>query len=126
MNAYMNTLEWNDSDIPHRLWVEKQSDTETRLCMKIIKDVEPELLYLDLPVRQENVLGAWQGKAFAVSDEFNDGTLYSQVRSLFNLNEGCVVWMVNHIQLPDGRKMSADKLALIPNMTQVTGSLVTK
>ncbi|MGF1701385.1 hypothetical protein L4D09_13885 [Photobacterium makurazakiensis] len=126
MNAYMNTLEWNDSEIPHRLWVEKQSDTQTRLCMKVIKDVEPELLYLDLPVRQENVLGAWQGKAFPVSDEFNDGVLYSQVRSLFNLNEGCVVWMVNHIQLPDGKKMSADKLALIPNMTQVTGSLVTK
>ncbi|WP_338049234.1 hypothetical protein, partial [Photobacterium sanctipauli] len=112
----MNVLGWEDSDIPHRLWVEKQSDSRTRLCMKVVKDVEPEMLYLDLPVSQEKVLGAWQGKAFAVSDEFNDGTLYTQVRGLFNLDSGCVVWMVNHIQLPCGNKMSADKLTLIPNM----------
>ncbi|MGR5063081.1 hypothetical protein [Photobacterium sp. DNB22_13_2] len=120
----MNMLEWDDDSIPHRLWIERLDNNHTRLCMKIVKDVEPELLYLDLPVRQENVLGAWQGKVFPVSDEFNDGVLYSQVRSLFNLNEGCVVWMVNHIQLPDGKKMSADKLALIPNMKQNNGSLM--
>ncbi len=123
MNVDMNILAWDDASIPHRLWVEKQSESAARICLRVIKDIEPEMLYLDLPVCQEKVMKAWQGKAFPVSAEFNDGTLYSQVRGLFNLSDGCVVWLVNHIQLPDGRKMSADKLTLIPGMARKSGSL---
>ncbi|WP_019615188.1 hypothetical protein [Psychromonas ossibalaenae] len=126
MNTDINILAWHDTAIPHRLWVEKKNESAVRLCMKVIKDVEPEILYLDLPVRQEKIIGAWQGQALAVSDEFNDGTLYSQVRGLLNLSEGCVVWLVNHIQLPDGRKMSADKLTIIPGMIRENGSLIGK
>ncbi|MGF1725657.1 hypothetical protein [Photobacterium nomapromontoriensis] len=124
MNADMNVLEWGNKQIPHRLWVEKQDDTHTRLCMKIIKDVEPEMLYLDLTASQEQVIGAWQGYAVPISTEYHDAHLYSQVRSLLNLSQGCVVWMVNHIQLPCGNKMSADKLVLIPDMKQFDGNII--
>ncbi|MGF1868732.1 hypothetical protein [Photobacterium indicum] len=124
MNQYINELTWNDNNIPHRLWVEECESDGTRLCLKVIKDVEPEILYLDLPVNQQQVMGAWQGKASPISDEFNDGKLYSQVRSLLNLPQGCVVWTVNHIQMPSGLKMSADKLAFIPEMKQEHGLLV--
>ena len=123
MNTYMNVLEWEDTAIPHRLWIEKLDSNMTRLCMKVVKDVEPEMLYLELPVSQEKVMGAWQGRAAAVSDAYDDGCLYSQVRSLFNLENGCVVWTVNHIQLTDSQKMSADKLAFIPGMTHDQGLL---
>ncbi|MGF1734791.1 hypothetical protein [Photobacterium satsumensis] len=123
MNTYMNMLEWEDDAIPHRLWIERLDNNHTRLCMKVIKDVDPEMLYLELPVSQEKVIGAWQGRAAAVSDAYDDGCLYSQVRSLFNLDNGCVIWNVTHIQLTDKRKMSADKLAFIPGMTHDHGLL---
>ena len=123
MNTYMNILTWEDSAIPHRLWVERLDNNITRLCMKVIKDVEPEMLYLELPVSQEKVMGAWQGRAAAVSDAYDDGCLYSQVRSLFNLESGCVIWTVNHIQLADKRKISADKLAFVFGMTHEGGAL---
>ncbi|WP_022943244.1 hypothetical protein [Psychromonas hadalis] len=124
MNKYINELTWNDNNIPHRLWVEEYKNESVRLCLKVIKDVEPEILYLDLVVSQQQVIKSWLGKAFAISDEFNDGKLYSQVRNLLNLPTGCVVWTVNHIQMPSGLKMSADKLAFIPEMKQKNGLLV--
>lgn len=126
MNTDMNVLEWENKQIPHRLWVEKQDATHTRLCMKIIKDVEPEMLYLDLAASQEQVMGAWQGGAVPISSEYHDAHLYSQVRCLMNLPQGCVVWTVNHIQLPCGNKMSADKLVLIPGMKQFDGKIIAK
>ncbi|MCW8331002.1 hypothetical protein MD588_19595 [Photobacterium sp. SDRW27] len=124
MNQYVNVLQWDDNAIPHRLWVEKHEAGGSRLCMKIIKDVEPEILYLDLPVSPQQVMGAWQGRAVSVSDSFNDGHLFSQVRSLFNLPHGCVIWTVNHIKMHNGLKMSADKLAFVPEMKQRDGYLV--
>lgn len=45
---------------------------------------------------------AWQGKVSPISDEFNDRRLYSQVRSLLNLPQGCVICIVNYIQMPSG------------------------
>ena len=123
MNTYMNMLAWEDKSIPHRLWVERLDNNQTRLCMKVVKDIEPEMLYLELPTSQEKVIVAWQGRATAVSDAYDDGCLYSQVRSLFNLENGCVVWIVNHIQLADKTKMSADKLSFVPGMAHDQGLL---
>lgn len=124
MNSYMNMLNWTDERIPHRLWIEKQSDDKTRLCMKIVKDSEPEMLYLNLDVSQTHIINAWQGCAFPVTEAFDDGCVYSQVRSLFNLSNGCVLWSLTHILLPDGKKISTDKLGFIPGMQQKNGQLV--
>lgn len=124
MNQYINKLTWNDDNIPHRLWVEKSDDGGTRLYLKVIKDVEPEILYLDLAVSQQEVMDAWHGKVSPISDAYDDGKLYSQVRSVLNLPKGCVIWIVSHILMPSGLKMSADKLAFIPEMKQENGLLV--
>jgi len=124
MNQYANVLKWEDHNIPHRLWIETHC-SGTRLCMKVVKDVEPEILTLELDANQAQVLGAWHGLAFPVSSAYEKNGLFSQVRCLLNLPDGCVIWTVNHIQLPDGNKMSADKLAWIPHMRQRYGELVT-
>ncbi|WP_432454480.1 MULTISPECIES: hypothetical protein [unclassified Agarivorans] len=123
MNAEMTILEWTDTAIGHRLWLEKQSYSSTRLCLKVVKDVVPEILYLDLVMCHDKAVKAWQGQAFAVSSVFDDGHLYSQVRCLLNLSDGCVLWLVNHIKLPNGQKMSADKLTFVPGMRCVNGAL---
>ncbi|WP_318455206.1 hypothetical protein [Photobacterium leiognathi] len=59
-----------------------------------------------------------------ISEAFDDGNLFSQARVLFNLEQGCVVWLVNHIKLPCGNKMSADKLTWVPAMHAINGQLV--
>ncbi|GAK85530.1 hypothetical protein JCM19238_3119 [Vibrio ponticus] len=43
---------------------------------------------------------------------------------LFNLENGCVIWMVNHIKMPCGNKMSTDRLAWVPAMHGKDGKLV--
>jgi len=93
--------------------------------MSIVKDVEPEILTLTLDVEIQTLQASWRGAAIPVSDAFDDGCLYSQVRCLFNLDDGCVIWMVNHIKLPSGNKMSADKLAWIPNINGKENKLIT-
>ncbi|MDN3681924.1 hypothetical protein QWZ04_16580 [Vibrio tapetis subsp. quintayensis] len=123
MNQYANVLNWEDKSIPHRLWIETHKD-KARLCMKIVKDVEPEIITLDLVTSQAQVMASWHGMAFPVSSAFEKSGLFSQVRCLLNLADGCVIWAVNHIELPNGKKMSADKLAFIPNMRQYYGDLV--
>lgn len=124
MNTYMNVLNWTDEQIPHRLWIEKQENDTTRLCMKIVKDSEPEMLYLNLDASQTCILNVWQGSAFPVTDAFDDGCVYSQVRSLLNLPQGCVLWSLTHVLLPDGKKISTDKLGFIPGMRQHNGHLI--
>ncbi|USD67837.1 hypothetical protein [Vibrio sp. SCSIO 43136] len=123
MNQYANVLQWDNPSIPHRLWIEQLATGGTRLCMKVVKDVEPEILSLDLPATQAQVLGAWIGHACPISGAYDRNSLYSQVRSLLNLPLGCVIWTVNHIELPGGEKMSADKLAWVPQMHSKHGHL---
>lgn len=122
MNQEISFLSWNDKNIPHKLWTEKHGSA-TRICMDVIKDVEPEKLSLELPIEQHIVNESWSGQAMAVSPAFDDGQLFTQTRVLFNLPEGCVIWAVTHIKLPDGNKMSADKLAFVPGLQANINSL---
>ncbi|MGF1762675.1 hypothetical protein [Aliivibrio kagoshimensis] len=117
MLAANNTLlVWNDAQIPHQIWLEQQP-LGCRIVMKIVKDVEPELLVCDLnDIHENDLIQSWKGEAFSVSPAYNDGALFSQTRVLFNLATGCVVWIVTHIAMPDGQKMSADRLVFVPNM----------
>ncbi|MGP8305290.1 hypothetical protein [Vibrio sp. YIC-376] len=119
----MKRLQWNDEQIQHQIYLEATGQ-QSHITMTIIKDVEPEVLTLTLDVALKELQQTWSGVASPVSDAFDDGTLYSQVRCLFNLEQGCVVWMVNHITLPNGAKMSADKLAYLPGLVVRSGKLV--
>ncbi|MDX1304385.1 hypothetical protein [Photobacterium sp.] len=125
MNQEISILSWNDKNIPHKLWTEKHG-SGTRIFMKVIKDVEPEMLTLELPFKQHIVNESWSGQAMAVSNAFDDGQLFAQTRVLFNLNEGCVIWAVTHIKMPDGNKMSADKLTYVPGMKAYKNKLIAK
>jgi len=78
--------------------------------------VKPELLKLDRPYEQRLVNDSWGDRALPVSPASDDGTLYSQIRVLLNLPGGCVSWAVTHITLPNGKKMSADRLEFVPDM----------
>ena len=120
----MQILEWDNPQIPHKLWVEELGHGRTKLRLSVVKDLEPEQLCLELAAAHIDVIEAWQGKAIPVSSEYHDAHLYSQVRCLLNLADGCVLWMVNHIQLPDGNKMSADKLVFVPLMREAGGLIV--
>ena len=120
----MQILEWDNPQIPHKLWVEELSHGRTKVCLSVVKDLEPEQLCLELAAAHVDVIEAWQGKAIAVSSEYHDAHLYSQVRCLLNLANGCVLWAVNHIQLPDGNKMSADKLVFVPLIREAGGIIV--
>jgi hypothetical protein len=91
--------------------------------MTIIKDVEPETLQLTVDSPVEQLQTVWSGSALPISDAYDDGSLYSQTRCLFNLEKSCIIWTVNHIKLPSGEKMSTDKLALIPGMNARNGKL---
>ncbi|WP_241210424.1 hypothetical protein [Vibrio ichthyoenteri] len=113
---------WNDSNIPHQITL-KQVGLHTHVEMRIVKDVEPEVITLAVEHKVEDLINAWQGAAMPISAAFDDGNLYSQARVLFNLEQGCVVWLVNHIKLPCGNKMSADKLAWVPAMQAINGQL---
>lgn len=119
----MKKLQWNDEQIPHQIHLDVNGQ-QSRLTMTVVKDVEPEVITLSLNVKLEELQQTWNGVANPVSEPFDDGTLYSQVRCLFNLEQGCVVWMVNHITLPNGTKMSADKLAYLPGLVVRSGKLV--
>ena len=121
--ALITTLTWNDNNIPHQISLKPQNQ-HTCIEMRIVKDVEPELITLCVEHRQEEVLNAWQGVAMPISEAFDDGNLFSHARVLFNLERGCVVWLVNHIKLPCGNKMSADKLAWVPAMQAKDGQLI--
>lgn len=120
------TLSWNDNNIPHKISL-KQAGLRTYIEMHIVKDVEPELITLAVDHKVETLIAAWQGAAMPISEAFDDGNLFSQARVLFNLEQegeqGCVVWLVNHIKLPCGNKMSADKLAWVPSMVCKDGKL---
>lgn len=120
----MTSLQWNDTQIPHKISL-KAKGSQSCIIMTIIKDVTPEELMLTIDTEVEHLLQAWRGEASPISDAFDDGNLYSQVRCLFNLEQGCVIWTVNHITLPTGEKMSADKLAYIPHMISRRGRLDT-
>ena len=124
MNTQMNKLEWRDRTIPHRVWIEKNDSLTTRLYMEIIKDVEPEIIHINLNYNQEQIIEAWKGKYIPISDEYNDGVLYSQVRGLINIGTGCVIWMVNHIQLSNQCKISVDRLAYLPKMKYTDKKLI--
>ncbi|KII76710.1 YhcH/YjgK/YiaL family protein [Vibrio renipiscarius] len=117
-----STLTWNDSNIPHQISLQ-QVGLHTNIEMRIVKDVEPEVITLKVEHKVEDVINAWQGAAMPISEAFDDGELFSQARVLFNLERGCVVWLVNHIKLPCGNKMSADKLAWVPAMMSKDGKL---
>ena len=120
----MKKLLWNDKQVPHKIYLDANGK-QSLIVMSIIKDVEPEILTLSVDATLEELQQTWQGIARPISDAFDDGTLYSQVRCLFNLEQGCIVWMVNHITLPNSTKMSADKLAYLPGLAVRSGKLVT-
>ncbi len=119
----MHILNWNDSSIPHELWIEVTPTGTTTLKLKVVKDLEPEVLSLNLPSSSETLINNWRGFAEPISTAYDDGYLYSQVRSLFNLEQGTVVWAVNHVKLANGNKMSLDRLELIPSMTSDANQL---
>ncbi len=119
----MQTLNWNDSNIPHQITLENQGQ-HAHIEMRIVKDIEPEVIGLSVDWPVETLMQAWQGAAMPVSEAYDDGDLYSQVRVLFNLDNGCVIWLVNHIKMPCGNKMSTDRLAWVPAMNGVNGKLV--
>ncbi|MBO9483913.1 hypothetical protein [Salinisphaera sp. G21_0] len=119
----MNTLSWNDSNIPHHITLENKGQ-HTRIEMRIVKDIEPEVIHLSVDWPLEILAEAWQGAAMPVSEAYDDGNLYSQVRVLFNLENGCVIWLVNHIKMPSGEKMSADRLAWVSAMHGKDGKLI--
>ncbi len=116
------TLTWNDNNIPHQISL-KQAGLRTNIEMRIVKDFEPELITLAVEHKVETLIAAWQGAALPISEAFDDGNFFSQARVLFNLEQGCVVWLVNHIQLSCGNKMSADKLTWVPAMHAINGQL---
>ena len=116
------TLTWNDNNIPHQISL-KQAGLRTNIEMRIVKDFEPELIMLAVEHKVETLIAAWQGAALPISEAFDNGNFFSQARVLFNLEQGCVVWLVNHIQLPCGNKMSADKLTWVPAMHAINGQL---
>ena len=113
MDNAIKLLNWNDSNIPHKFWTEKRGES-TRICLKIIKDSTPELLTLDVDCDDSLVHGTWQGQATAISPVYDNGQLFSQIRELLSLECGSVIWTVTHIKMPDGKVMSADKLAFYP------------
>ncbi len=107
-------LDWDDHSIPHKIWVEQYYDG-CRICLKVVKDVEPEMLSLIVPnIDVKTTRKSWQGKATNITPAYDDGMLFTQTRSLFNLPHGCVIWAVTHIQMQNGLKMSADKLCFVP------------
>lgn len=124
MNNDMNILRWDDTRIPHRLWIEKQDDNTTRICMKIIKHSSYEMIYLTLNVNYSYILNAWRGCAVPITREYTDDYVYSQVRCLLNLEQGSVLWSLIHVTHPDGTITSTDNLAFIPNMCQNKGKLI--
>ncbi|NIY86087.1 hypothetical protein [Vibrio campbellii] len=115
-------LDWVDQSIPHKVWVEQYYDG-CRICLKVVKDVEPEMLSLIVPnIDVKSVRQAWQGKAINVTPAYDDGVLFTQTRSLFNLPHGCVIWAVTHIKMQNGLKMSADKLCFVPKHSKQDSS----
>ncbi len=122
MTSEISPLGWSNPAIPHKIWTEAHEQS-TRLCLKVIKDVKPELLMLDLPYQQSLINESWSGSALPVSPAADDGTLYSQIRVLLNLPDGCVIWAVTHITLSGGNKMSADRLEFVPNMHAINEKL---
>lgn len=118
----MHTLSWNDNNITHQIALEEEGP-HTRIEMRIVKNIEPEVIGLSVDWSMDKLIEAWQGAAIPVSEAFDDGTLYSQVRVLFNLENGCVIWLVNHIKTPCGNKMSTDRLAWVPAMQVKDGKL---
>ena len=124
MNSNFALLDWKDQSIPHLVWLETV-DSVTRIGMKIVKDVEPEILYCELAAYDQAAIAeCWQGSAIAVSPVYDDGNLFSQTRVLVNLPTGCVVWAVTHIKMSDGNKMSADRLVFVAGMRAVDNQLV--
>ena len=115
-------LTWKDGSIPHQLAL-NEIDGHTQIQMTIVKDVEPEQLTLTLSAPLGLLSQAWQEVAMPVSEAYDDGNLYTQTRCLFNLTEGCVLWLVNHVKMPNGKKMSADRLVWIPAMNAIAGKL---
>lgn len=117
-------LNWNDEQIPHQIYLEPLH-SGCRIIMKIIKDIEPEILICDLNnIKKSDLEQSWTGEAFSVSPAYNDGTLFNQTRVLFNLTSGCIVWVVTHIKMPSNNKMSADRLVFVPNMNAEEEKLV--
>ncbi|MEI8673005.1 hypothetical protein P4S52_15190 [Vibrio sp. SA48] len=117
-------LNWNDEQIPHQIYLE-QLHSGCRIVMKIVKDIEPEILVCNLNnIKKSDLEQSWIGEAFSVSPAYNDGTLFNQTRVLFNLTSGCIVWAVTHIEMPNGQKMSADRLVFVPGMIAGNEKLV--
>lgn len=119
----MKELKWLNEQIPHKIYL-ADIQGHTHITMHIVKDLQPEVLSLTIDIPLEEVEKAWEGCAVSLSEEYNDENLYSQVRALFNLKSGCVVWFVNHIKLPSGKKTSYDRLAWVPNMKSSEQKLV--
>ncbi|MBD1577515.1 MULTISPECIES: hypothetical protein [Vibrio] len=116
-------LKWNDTNIPHKLSIQKNG-LGTKILLTIVKDIEPQYLSLDLHTDYQTIKDNWLGEATAVSPAYDDGILFSQTRVLFNVEKGCVLWGVTHIQMSDGKKMSADTLSFIPSVNSATNKLM--
>ncbi|MCW0469473.1 hypothetical protein OH492_12175 [Vibrio chagasii] len=83
-------LSWGDNAIPHKIWIEQYYDG-CRICLKVVKDVEPEMLSLIVQILMQTTHKAWQGKATNITPAYIiDGVLFTQTRSLFNLPHGAV------------------------------------
>ena len=66
-------LGWDDHAIPHKIWIEQYYDG-CRICLKVVKDVEPEMLSLIVPnIDVQTTHKAWQGKATNITPAYDDG-----------------------------------------------------
>lgn len=117
MNNDINILRWNDPRIMHRLWVEKIDTNNTRLCLQLVEDSGPKILYLDLhDTTIIEVLNSWNGHSNPVSPAYQDDYIFEQVRCLLNLPHGSVLWSITHIKLPNTILTTNDRLQYIPGM----------
>nr|WP_240697770.1 hypothetical protein [Vibrio kanaloae] len=63
-------LGWDDHAIPHKIWIEQYYDG-CRICLKVVKDVEPEMLSLIVPnIDVQTTHKAWQGKATSITPAY--------------------------------------------------------
>ncbi|GAK85529.1 hypothetical protein JCM19238_3118 [Vibrio ponticus] len=57
----MHTLTWNDSNIPHQIALENEGQ-HARIEMRIVKDIEPEVIGLSVDWSLETLAEAWQAR----------------------------------------------------------------
>ena len=105
-------LEWDDNTIPHKIWIEEYVDC-CKVLLKVIKDAEPEILSTFIPfVTIKDLVTRWSGKAENLTPAYQDGVFFCQVRRLFKLEFGSIIWVVTHIDR-DGFKYSVDRIKFV-------------